>query len=165
MERTTSQKRPWLAALLGALATGFGHLYLRRWRRAVGWFAVLFAVSYLFVDPAAIDALAAGEPVDPLSVAPTLLVGGASVVDAYVLARAQNALARTTGTAEAGAREATEETKHATGETTDSCPNCGKEVDPELDFCHWCTADLPGGAEADFGGDGIEDADIEGSER
>lgn len=90
MEGTTSQKRPWLAALLGALVTGFGHLYLRRWRRAVGWLAVLFAVSYAFVDPAAIEALAAGEPVDPLSVAPTLLVGGASVVDAYVIARAQN---------------------------------------------------------------------------
>jgi len=40
MQRSTSQKRPWLAALLGALVTGFGHLYLRRWRRAVGWLAV-----------------------------------------------------------------------------------------------------------------------------
>jgi len=40
--------------------TGFGHLYLRRWRRAVGWLAVLFAVSYVFVEPAAIEALAAG---------------------------------------------------------------------------------------------------------
>lgn len=95
MERTTSQKRPWLAALLGALVTGFGHLYLRRWRRAVGWLAVLFAVSYAFVDPAAIEALAAGEPVDPLSIAPTLLVGSLSVIDAYVLARAQNEVART----------------------------------------------------------------------
>jgi hypothetical protein len=19
------------------------------------------------------------------------------------------------------------------------CPHCGKEVDPDLDFCHWCT--------------------------
>jgi len=60
MQRSTSQKRPWLAALLGALVTGFGHLYLRRWRRAVGWLAVLFAVSYVFVEPAAIEALAAG---------------------------------------------------------------------------------------------------------
>lgn len=182
MERTVSRKRPWLAALLGALATGFGHLYLRRWRRAVGWFATLFAVTYVFVDPAAIEALAAGEPVDPLSVAPTLLVGGASVVDAYVVARAQNALARTTAAtgaetgdaAEAGdaakavTRDATEartgngagETTDAAGGTLDSCPNCGKDVDPELDFCHWCTADLPGSAETDF-----ENGETERSER
>jgi hypothetical protein len=150
MERTISQKRPWLAALLGALVTGFGHLYLRRWRRAVGWLAVLFAVSYVFVEPAAIEALAAGEPVDPLSVAPTLLVGGASVVDAYVIARAQNALARTENATEA-TRNAGEGTKDVAGETTDSCPNCGREVDPELDFCHWCTADLSGGLEVDSG--------------
>ena len=119
--------------------TGFGHLYLRRWRRAVGWLAVLFAVSYVFVEPAAIEALAAGGPVDPLSIAPTLLVGGASVVDAYVLARAQNALTRTSGAAESAKNP---------GEPIDSCPNCGREVDPALDFCHWCSADLPGGAEA-----------------
>lgn len=23
------------------------------------------------------------------------------------------------------------------------CPNCGREVDAELDFCHWCTEELP----------------------
>jgi len=131
--------------------TGFGHLYLRRWRRAVGWLAVLFAVSYAFVDPAAIEALAAGEPVDPLSIAPTLLVGSLSVIDAYVLARAQNEVARTRGAAESAKNP---------GEAVDSCPNCGKDVDPGLDFCHWCTADLQGGAETDF-----EDAESERSER
>lgn len=136
--------------------TGFGHLYLRRWRRAVGWLAALFAVSYAFVDPAAIETLAAGEPVDPLSVAPTLLVGGASVVDAYVIARAQNVLAQT--------REAAEGTEHP-GAAVDSCPNCGKDVDPELDFCHWCTADLSGGEEDDFGGEETGGAETERSGR
>lgn len=155
MERTTSQKRPWLAALLGALATGFGHLYLRRWRRAIGWFAALFAVSYAFVDPAAIEALAAGDPVDPLSVAPTLIVGGASAVDAYVLARAQNAIARARDAAD-GSVAADARASDETGEKAENCPNCGREVDPELDFCHWCTADLSGSAESDGvdGGDG-----------
>ncbi len=135
--------------------TGFGHLYLRRWRRAAGWLAVLFAVSYVFVEPAAIDGLAAGEPVDPLSVAPTLLVGVASVADAYVLARAQNAVAQTGGAtatragdaAAAGAGASSGETVNPSEEAIDSCPNCGKEVDPTLNFCHWCSADLPGGAE------------------
>ncbi|WP_200531073.1 zinc ribbon domain-containing protein [Halorubrum sp. LN27] len=163
MERTTSQKRPWLAALLGALATGFGHLYLRRWRRAVGWFATLFAVTYVLVDPAAIEALAAGEPVDPLSVAPTLIVGGASVVDAYVVARAQNAIAQATAaTGETRSTDSRAETETGNGVegTVDSCPNCGKDVDPELDFCHWCTAELSAGAEAGSGA-----AENGGSER
>ena len=24
------------------------------------------------------------------------------------------------------------------------CPHCGRETDPDLDFCHWCTERLPG---------------------
>lgn len=23
------------------------------------------------------------------------------------------------------------------------CPHCGREIDPDLDFCHWCTERLP----------------------
>ena len=160
MERTISRKRPWLAALLGALATGLGHLYLWRWQRAVGWFVALFAVSYAFVDPAAIEALAAGEAVDPLSVAPTLLVGAVSAADAYVLARAQNALAAAREPRAEVGDTTGPETGDATGEragtaeaTTEDCPNCGREVDPEIDFCHWCTAELPGSADDDVEGD------------
>lgn len=128
MRQSMSRKRPWLAALLGAVATGLGHLYLRRWRRAVGWLAVLFGVTALFVEPEALNAMATGEAFDPLAVAPTLVVGLLSVLDAYVLARAQNEVARRTATPD-------EELVH--------CPNCGKEVDPDLDFCQWCTEELP----------------------
>ncbi|OYR79611.1 hypothetical protein DJ71_16250, partial [Halorubrum sp. E3] len=32
----------------------------------------------------------------------------------------------------------------ADGETLEvTCPSCGKEVDADLDFCHWCTEPLP----------------------
>lgn len=123
----TSQKRPWLAALLAALATGLGHLYLRRWRRAFGWLAVLFGATALFVDPATLEALANRNGVDTLSILPILVVGSLSVVDAYVLAHAQNAVARLTVTSD--------------GQLT-HCPNCGKELDSDLEFCQWCTADL-----------------------
>ena len=30
------------------------------------------------------------------------------------------------------------------GPPTRSCPNCGRETDAEIDFCHWCTDPLPG---------------------
>ena len=128
MNRTLSRKRPWLAALLAVLATGLGHLYLRRWRRALGWLLALFATSYVFVDPAAMEAVASGGNVDLVALAPVLAVGGLSALDAYLLAHAQNALAGVTVAPD--------------GELT-NCPNCGKEVDSELSFCHWCTAELP----------------------
>jgi len=128
VNRTLSQKRPWLAALLSMLATGLGHLYLRRWRRALGWLAVVLGVSYFFVDPAALDAAASGETFDLLELAPVLVVTSLSVADAYLLAYVHNAVAQATATPDG-------ELSH--------CPNCGKEVDADLEFCHWCTAELP----------------------
>lgn len=129
MQESTSRKRPWLAALLSLLATGLGHLYLRRWRRAAGWLLLVYGVSVLFVDPAAVEALVSGSAVDPVALAPVLLVGGASVVDAYVLARTQNAAARV-------------RTAAAAEGTLAACPHCGNELDPDLEFCHWCTAQI-----------------------
>lgn len=128
MNRTLSQKRPWLAALLSVLATGLGHLYLRRWRRALGWLAVLFGVSYVLVDPAALDAAATGGDIDLLALAPILVVTSLSVFDAYLLAHAHNAVARAAATPD---------------DELPACPNCGKAVDDDLEFCHWCTTELP----------------------
>jgi predicted amidophosphoribosyltransferase len=46
-----------------------------------------------------------------------------SMVDAYWLATQAN---RTQQLDEPGA----------------ACPNCGKEIDPDIEFCHWCTTEL-----------------------
>ncbi|TKR24437.1 zinc ribbon domain-containing protein [Natronomonas salsuginis] len=137
MARPISRKRPWLAALLGTLATGLGHLYLRRWLRAVGWLAALFGVTALFVDPAAIEAYANGNAVSVLSVAPALLVTACSAVDAYLLARVQNLIAGSRATADRG-RQST------AVDDSRPCPNCGQSLDPGLEFCHWCTTELNG---------------------
>lgn len=128
MSWSLSRKRPWLAALLGALVTGLGHLYLRRWWRALGWLATLVGVSTLFVDPSTLEALASGSAVDPFAVAPILIVGILNVIDAYVLALAHNAVVRLSAHPEQGPTH---------------CPNCGKEVDTDLDFCQWCSTELP----------------------
>jgi len=131
MAHSTSEKRPWLAALLAILVTGLGHLYLRRWRRAIGWLVAVFVVSWWLVEPAALEALASGESVDLIEVGPVLLVGLLSVVDAYFVAHAQNKFARSPEP-ESGEEAVTR------------CPNCGKEVDPDLDFCQWCSTSLDG---------------------
>ncbi|SNZ12655.1 zinc-ribbon domain-containing protein [Natronoarchaeum philippinense] len=140
MQQSSSQKRPWLAALLGVLAVGFGHFYIRRWRRALGWLLATVSVTTLFVDPAALEAFATFSAVDPMALAPTAFVAVLSVVDAYVLAQAQNAAARMT--------------PDENGELT-HCPHCGKELDDDLEFCQWCTTPLD-----EFqGGQQIDDRD------
>jgi TM2 domain-containing membrane protein YozV len=124
MSQSISRKRPWLAALLGVLATGVGHFYLRRWRRGLAWVGILFGVTVLFVDPAAVETVTNWRAIDPVAIAPILLVGSLSVVDAYMLAHAHNSLARLNS---------------VSGERFTRCPNCGRELDTDLDFCHWCS--------------------------
>lgn len=127
MSQSLSGKRPWLAALLNVLAIGLGHAYLRRWWRAFGWITALFGAATLFVDPTALEAFIRGQSIDLLSIAPVLVVGSLSVVDAYLVAHAQNLVTRFT--------------PNQNGELT-HCPHCGKELDLDLDFCQWCSADL-----------------------
>ncbi|ELY63264.1 zinc ribbon domain-containing protein [Natrinema versiforme] len=128
MGQALSQKRPWLAALLAALVTGLGHLYLRRWRRAIGWLATSFVTTALFVDPAAFDAFVAGSwgRETLIAIAPMFVVIGFSIVDAYLLARVQ-----------------TDDTVTDSSDGTDAdsvtCPHCGNDLDPDLEFCHWCS--------------------------
>lgn len=151
-----SGKRPWLAALLGTLATGLGHFYLRRWKRGLGWFAVAVAVSALFVPPEAARALLSGSGGDVATLAPLLAVGAASVADAYVLARMSQREAR--GRDDDGAAATSEAGDGSTvvddvtpgttpGPAGTECPECGKELDPDLDFCPWCTTRLGEGNE------------------
>lgn len=126
MASSRTTKRSWLAAVLVALVPGMGHFYLRRWRRALVWLAVFWAVSTFFVDAETISALASWESVDPLAAAPLALVVTISVADAFVLAFAHNAVVRVSG-----------------DERLPTCPSCGKELDPDLEFCLWCSTPLP----------------------
>jgi drug/metabolite transporter (DMT)-like permease len=126
MEQTRSRKRPWLAALLSAVAPAFGHLYLRRWLRALGWLG-LTALTTLFIPESTLDALMAGEPFAWVNIAPLLLVSVISVFDAYRLALVNNYLLQLRAT---------------DGEAMAVCPNCGRPVDDDLDFCQWCATPL-----------------------
>jgi hypothetical protein len=121
--------RPWLAAILGLAITGLGHLYLRRWRRAALWVALAFSISVLFVPTGSLESLATGGQLPPLvDVLPLLTVSLVSVLDAFVL----------------GMKQVTESDEPTVSDdaSTQSCPQCGRDVDPDLDFCHWCTTRL-----------------------
>ncbi|GAA0191630.1 zinc ribbon domain-containing protein [Halobaculum roseum] len=157
---STGRKRPWLAVLLALAVTGLGHAYLRRWLRAFGWFAATFAAVLLFVPPEVVEALNAGDPVsNPVKALPPVIVVLASAVDAYMLARAtrEDAGVRPSGSDAGDAGSGAADASHpgvagsgagaaGRGATTaaeaPACPNCGKDLDADLDFCPWCTTRL-----------------------
>jgi len=122
----SSTRRPIVAALLGTVAAGLGHLYLRRWARAGAWAAIGYAAVALFVPETAVTAVVSGGAVDPLALGPVVVVAALSAVDAYRIALFDR-------------RPPTDST-----ETADrvECPACGRPVDLELDFCHWCTTEF-----------------------
>lgn len=117
--------------LLTILMPGLGHFYLALWRRALLWFAVYFtAATFLLPDESVPDSFTADAFVEASEAVPlwvTALILGISVLclfDAYLMAGRRNQQVR------------------RTEERTVVCPNCGKDIDEDIDFCHWCTTRL-----------------------
>ena len=124
------RKRPWLAALLAFAYPGLGHVYLREWARALLWFGVALMSASLLVPEAAVPSTLSVSSLEamvqtlPLTTTVAFgLVTGLSVVDAYWLARTANE-------------------RRERPVAGDRCPNCGRDLDSDLEFCHWCTAEL-----------------------
>ncbi|TKX63487.1 zinc ribbon domain-containing protein [Halorubrum sp. ASP1] len=151
-----NQLRPVLAALLALVFPGLGHLALRRWGRALLWHLTIVGGGV------ALFALYDVEPVDPLAdpaaltaavptdvTLPIVLLSALSALDAYLVGRAE-AMRRRAASADGDEGPGGVQSPPpaaATGEDGETvevaCPNCGKEVDADLDFCHWCTEPLP----------------------
>jgi hypothetical protein len=136
---STRDKSPLIAVVLAVLYPGLGHVYLRRWGRAFLWFVTIIATVVWLVPPAAmpstlsVDAIMQARANVPDHVALIALVLSAlSVVDAYRIA------------ANSG-QEASDESSPVGEDGTQTCPNCGKEIDENLDFCHWCTTEFETG--------------------
>lgn len=119
-------KRPWLAVVLALIYPGLGHIYLREWLRALVWFFLVVTSSTLLIPESAVPGtlsveafVAAAETIPPEAALALVSITAFSMADAYWVAKRRNAVT------------AVEE--HTT------CPNCGKDLDPDLEFCHWCT--------------------------
>lgn len=128
-----SERRPTVAAMLSFLQPGVGHLYLREWFRAVLW-AGLWAGSFGLVTATAgvelgvTDLLAVAfglfavvEGLPTAAVVSLFAVTLFATLDAYWLAAQDD---------------------HKADDSAERCPDCGKDLDPSLEFCHWCTARL-----------------------
>lgn len=126
-------RRGLLAAVLGFLYPGLGHVYLRRWVRAVTWFLLAIATAAVVVPPSAYEAFQSGgisglmEASGSFGLEVTLsllTVRLLNVADVYIIA-VRNAAAA------AAQSESPDEAA--------TCPECGGDLDEELDFCPWCT--------------------------
>jgi hypothetical protein len=72
------------------------------------------------------------SPFQSLPVESVVLLSGVlalCIVDVYLMALRRNELI-----------ERSE--RIAAGEAPRRCPNCGKEIDQDIDFCHWCTTEI-----------------------
>lgn len=137
----TGRKRPWLAVLLALVYPGLGHLYLRLWFRSLMWFGLMASSIVVLLPEAAVQQgdtgftaafVAVRDGVAALPLESQLLLTSLTIlqiVDAYVLARRSG----------------------ESGETGPECPSCGKELDEDIDFCHWCTTRLEESAADDEG--------------
>ncbi|WP_336325867.1 zinc ribbon domain-containing protein [Halovenus sp. HT40] len=135
-KRNHSRKRPWFAVVLTMLVPGLGHLYLRLWGRAILWVALTLLGAVLAVPreqwPESVSLDAAIAPFQSLPLESIVLLSGVlalCIVDVYLMALRRNELI-----------ERAE--RIAAGETPQRCPNCGKEIDQDIDFCHWCTTEI-----------------------
>lgn len=125
-----SHRRAVLAAVLAVVYPGLGHVYLREWVRAVAWFGLALLTAVVVVPESTVVALesnglaalaSASEDLPLEAFLALLAVRLLNAIDAAVL----------------GLRPAPVQDPK-----TVTCPSCGRELDDDLDFCHWCTQPL-----------------------
>lgn len=141
-------RRGVLAAILGFVYPGLGHVYLRRWVRAVTWFLLALVTAALVVPESAYQAfqtdglsglMAASESFGVEVTLSLLAVRVLNMADAYLVAARETASAVAERVPTPGSTN--RDAASAEGEPA-TCPSCGKELDSDLDFCPWCTTRL-----------------------
>jgi hypothetical protein len=118
----STRKRPWLAAVLALPITGLGHLYLRRWQRAVGWLLVVTAATVLFVPSGVVETPLTLAGTSFVEATPLFFVVGLSAIDAFLLARQENLVTEI--------------------HSAQRCPHCYREHHVDVGFCEWCGVSL-----------------------
>jgi len=109
---------------------GAGHAYLRQWGRAFAWFSLVLGVGLVLVGSFADPETASVSTLPLRVVLPVAVLLALNTVDAYRVAR--------------GATSSTvSPAPTADGETV-PCPECGRELDPDLSFCPWCAGSRAG---------------------
>lgn len=136
------------AAGFSVLLPGAGHAYLRDWMRALIFIAIYVPIVYLFVPTGelleAATLVGSGSIIDGVGAASSAFTDGTDLVGQFtilfvIMYATSNAVFQAVGYGPGG-----QSTAGGTG-----CPVCGRELDTDLDFCHWCTTPLETAPEAD----------------
>ncbi|RQG97965.1 zinc ribbon domain-containing protein [Natrarchaeobius chitinivorans] len=127
----------WLRALaaagLSVLLPGAGHALIRDWLRALVFAGLYFSAVVIFL-PSVDQVTAVNSVGDSLDlVSEEIDTMGQFVLSFIVLFAAIDSAFRALGIPPGSSDES------ADGPT---CPECGKELDDDLTFCHWCTTRL-----------------------
>jgi len=130
----------WLRAILAAglsvILPGAGHVLSRDWLRAAA-FAGLFLAASAFLLP--IEQLAAAEPT---SYDEAITQATAMAEDTDPMAQFFLSFIALFATIDAAFRALGYPSGGDGNTDGTTCPECGKDVDPDLEFCHWCTTRL-----------------------
>ncbi|ELY59574.1 zinc ribbon domain-containing protein [Natronolimnohabitans innermongolicus] len=125
----------WLRAIFAAglsvFLPGAGHLVLREWLRALLFGSLYFATVWLFFPIE--EMAAAGSTSEMMDLAADVDMLSQLTLIFVTLIAALDATFRALGYPP----ESTDD-----GDAGPSCPHCGKELDEDLEFCHWCTTRL-----------------------
>ncbi len=125
--------RAFAAAGVSVFLPGAGHALLRDWRRAA-LFGLMYVSAIVLFLPSIQELVSAESTMDALALATTELdIFGQFALSFVVFFAAVDAGFRALGFPPGS--------NQASGDVP-ACPECGREVDPELDFCHWCTTRL-----------------------
>jgi hypothetical protein len=129
----------WLRALtaagLSVLLPGAGHVFIRDWIRGLAFGGVFLAAVVVFLPPTE-QIVAADSMTGMMSViAEETDMISQFVISFIVLFAAIDATFRSMGLPP-GSNDGHGE------DSGPSCPHCGKPLDEDLTFCHWCTTRL-----------------------
>ncbi|QFU82880.1 zinc ribbon domain-containing protein [Natronorubrum aibiense] len=119
------------AAVLSVIMPGAGHALIRDWLRAIVFAGLYFsAMLYFFPIELVADATTMTDAMEVLSAETDTI--SQFVLSFLVLFATIDATFRAAGFPPTGNRSS----------DGPSCPQCGKELDDDLEFCHWCTTRL-----------------------
>ncbi len=127
----------WLRALaaagLSVLLPGAGHALIRDWVRALVFSGLFISALVIFMPTDQVAA--AGSVTDGMDVVTEETSTASQFVFSFIiLFAAIDATFRAMGFPPNGSS--------ADADDGPSCPECGKELDGDLTFCHWCTTRL-----------------------
>lgn len=133
MNRSWFTRRSLIASVLALIYPGLGHVYLRAWLRAVAWFLVALFAAAMVMPESAYAAYEANGFSGLVEVSRNLPM---EALLSMTVVRVLNAMDAYLTGLQRSSTEGAGESEAAT------CPECGKELDEDLDFCPWCSARL-----------------------